>query len=86
MRKGIERSGDEVPAALLNNLGLLELETGRYSEALSLFEEALSRHMSSIDVSNGSHAKAISPDGSSVITVMNRNIHRAKSFLKRSKR
>ena len=96
MREGIERSGDDVPAALLNNLGLLELETGRYSEALGLFEEALARHLVSSsspsqqqqqrDTSNESYAKAISPDGNSVVTVMNRNIQRAKSFLTRSKR
>ncbi len=88
MRDGIEKSGDAVPAALLNNLGLLELETGRYSEALELFEQALSRHLlsSQLDTSNGSYAKAISPDGSSVVNVMNRNIQRAKSFLTRSQR
>lgn len=96
MREGIERSGDDVPAALLNNLGLLEMETGRYSEALGLFEEAMARHLVSSsspssqqqqrDKSNESYAKAISPDGNSVVTVMNRNIQRAKSFLTRSKR
>ena len=97
MREGMERSGDDVPAALLNNLGLLEMETGRYSEALGLFEEALARHLVSSssspsqqqqqrDKSNESYAKAISPDGNSVVTVMNRNIQRAKSFLTKSQR
>jgi len=89
MRMGIEQGGEVVPAALLNNLGLLELETGRYNEALALFEEALSRHQlsssSDASVSNtshgSSHAKAISPDGSSVVVVMRRNIERAKALL-----
>jgi hypothetical protein len=43
MKKGISKSkakGTEVPVALLNNLGLLELDEGRPEEGLRLFEEA----------------------------------------------
>lgn len=65
------------PAALLNNLGLVELEDGNYGLALFLFEKAAD--FTSID---GREMK--SADGDSIANTMKRNIERARDGLRLS--
>ena len=66
------------PAALLNNLGLVELEEGNFKVALFLFEKAA-------DIEESIEAGEMkSPDGNSVAEIMRNNIRRAAEGLKNS--
>jgi len=74
-------SGSTPPAALLNNLGLVEMDLGHYGEAVKLLEKALLilRGSSSTGDVEG---KAIALDGDlSVEDIISTNIGRAEALL-----
>ena len=58
------KSGQSPPAALLNNLGLVELEQGNFELALFLFEKALSVTGGSVSGASGSGSNSGSGSGS----------------------
>jgi tetratricopeptide (TPR) repeat protein len=73
MQQGID---DGAPAALLNNLGLLELDEGNFSAAITLLEQAAAQ------LTRISGASAIAemraPDGGDVVALIQNNIARAR--------
>ena len=48
MRSAIAQAGERAPPALLNNLGLLELNEGNFGAALDLFRQAMQSLQSEI--------------------------------------
>jgi tetratricopeptide (TPR) repeat protein len=74
MNTGLSVMGSAVPPALLNNLGLLELEQGNYERSLELFRYALERNQ---DLS--SSVEGTIGGGKNVVDVINSNILRAES-------
>ena len=81
MQRGIDVSGRNVPPAILNNLGLLELDANHPQIALELFEKALSYHQLNELNHQQQVGSAISVDGLDVGIVMERNIKKAKDKL-----
>ena len=61
------------PAALLNNLGLLELDENFFARAVELFECALQEV--------GSHAEMRASDGGSAVKIMQGNLDTARRGL-----
>ncbi|KAJ1419883.1 hypothetical protein B484DRAFT_453258 [Ochromonadaceae sp. CCMP2298] len=85
MQQGIEKS-DLIPPALLNNLGLLELDEGNFAIALDLFQRAQHRHTLETTMAAGVGAgvvagESVSTDGQSVSDVIRNNIRRAENGL-----
>jgi tetratricopeptide (TPR) repeat protein len=73
-------------AALLNNLGLLELDEGNYTAALTCFQRAVEQVVGPSTSSSSSSASAFdirSEDGGDVLSIMRNNIQRAKDALAR---
>jgi tetratricopeptide (TPR) repeat protein len=81
MRQGIEYSGQSVPPALLNNLGLLELNAGNFREALVLFERALAEHVREMQDMGGGEGNSVGADGGGAEAVIRGNIQRARGGL-----
>ena len=79
--KKIPNSLTVPPAALLNNLGLLELDEKNYQIALFLFEKAASIEMSA---SATEHSEMKSSDGNQVRDIIRKNILRAEEGIKSS--
>ena len=79
--KKIPNSLTVPPAALLNNLGLLELDEKNYQIALFLFEKAASIEMSA---SATEHSEMKSSDGNQVSEIIRKNILRAEEGIKSS--
>ena len=77
----IEHSGPNVPPALLNNLGLLELNTNNYAAALDRFQQALQQLFVEMSVDSGG-GQSVSAHGSAEETIRN-NIRRAQDGLSR---
>jgi len=74
-------SGLTPPAALLNNLALVEMDLGHYGEAVNLLERALLIVRGSLST-GGMEGKAIVLDGdSSVDEIISMNIDKAKALL-----
>ena len=65
------------PAALLNNLGLIELEDGNYQVALFLFERAA-------ELCGADQGEMRSEDGDSALSTMKRNVEKAREALLQS--
>lgn len=87
-QRGIDKAhhqGVEVPVALYNNLGLLEMEEGRYSDALKLFSTAQAAAETTAMSQPGAQAdyRMQAGDGSLLQTLAS-NIQRAQAQLARS--
>jgi tetratricopeptide (TPR) repeat protein len=80
MRDGIQYSGDTAPPALYNNLGLLELNTGNFTVALGLFEQALRALTHEQTVVDG--GEYVGSNGASAEAVIRANIERAQAGMR----
>lgn len=80
MRDGIKYSGSNVPPALLNNLGLLELNVGNFKVALGHFHQALHMLILSTTLS-GAVGDSVGVDGTGAEAIIKENIWRAEKGL-----
>ena len=80
-RKKVQNPSIILPAALLNNLGLLELDEKNYQMALYLFEKAASIEMSARATE---HSEMKGSDGDQVRDIILKNILRAKEGIENS--
>lgn len=76
MQEAIKYSGDQVPPALLNNLGLLELNVGNFRVALDHFQQAM--HMLVLSNAMSGVGNSVALDGSGAEAIIKENIRRAE--------
>jgi tetratricopeptide (TPR) repeat protein len=83
MKAGIVQSGESVPPALLNNLGLLELGEGNFRVALNLFEQALHRYTLELAMAGGGGVgESVATNGEvDVAQIIKGNIKKAQEKL-----
>eukprot|EP01032_Pedospumella_encystans_P009394 gene9394-11058_t len=79
MQVAIRQCGEDVPPALLNNLGLLELNTGNFGTAKDLFQSALQGLQ--VEITGG--AMLVGAGGGSAEETIRTNIRRAEAGMVR---
>eukprot|EP01032_Pedospumella_encystans_P009045 gene9045-10681_t len=79
MQVAIQQCGEDVPPALLNNLGLLELNTGNFGTAKDLFQRALLGLQ--VEITDG--GMLVGAGGGSAEETIRMNIRRAEAGLVR---
>ena len=77
MQRAVTQAGEHVPSALLNNLGLLELNEGNFGTALDLFQRALWIFQNE---ESGGHPQ-LSSESAGVGATISANINRAEVSL-----